>query len=82
MQAFKKKGPDTIEATQFHPDNNWPDFVIPWDTKSRPRDMSWGYIEVMGGKIHIKAGDWIYLDGNNYRVLSNEIFNLIYEPAV
>jgi hypothetical protein len=81
MANFKNKMPLTIEAQQFHPEKNWVDCVIPWDNKSQPRDMSWGYIDVMGGKIHVKANDWIYLDGNNYCVLSNEIFNLIYEPA-
>lgn len=80
MQKFKKKGPESIEAVQFDPHSEWPECVKSWGAGPQPRDMSWGYIEVMGGDIHIRGGDWIFKDDNgNYTALSNDVFNKIYE---
>lgn len=81
MQKFKKKGPEIIEAIQFDPHSKWPECVNAW-TDYVPRDMSWGYIEVMGGKIHIRAHDWIFKDeSGNYTAMHSEVFDKIYEPA-
>lgn len=83
MKKFSKKGPDTIEATQFDPHEQWHEAVRSWGEGPVPRDMSWGYIDRPGeGKIHICAGDWIFKDEHGmWDAMRNDIFKLIYEPA-
>lgn len=80
MQKFKPKHSE-VEAVQFDPHGKWPEVVKPW-TEYVPRDMSFGYIEVMGGRLHIHAGDWIVKDDKgNYSQYNNDLFNKIYEQA-
>jgi hypothetical protein len=82
MTKFKKKGPEAIEAVQFDPHADWPECVEQWDKGKQPRDMSWGYINITGGKIHILAGDWIFKDeSDNWIAMHNDLFQKIYEPA-
>lgn len=80
-QKFKKK-PIIIEAVQFIPHNKpWPKCVISWgDKKYRPRDMSWGYIDTLEGKMHVLAGDWIIkgVKGEFYPC-KPDIFEMTYE---
>ena len=57
MAKYRKK-PIVIEAVQFDPQGDWPACVIPWGNV-RPKDMSWGYIDTLEGKMHVLADDWI-----------------------
>lgn len=79
MAKYRKK-PIVIEAEQFDPQSNpWPDGVIPWgDVQSR--DMSWGYIDTLEGKMHVIAGDWIItgVKGEKYPC-KPDIFEATYE---
>ncbi len=83
-QKFKKK-PIVIEAIQFNPqDKPWPECVISWERgKVEPRDMSWGYIDTLEGKMHVQAGDWIIkgIKGEFYPCKS-DIFEMTYEPIM
>jgi hypothetical protein len=69
MSKYRKK-PIVIEAVQFDPHKHpWPEGVISWDDMPyRPRDMSWGFIETLEGKMHVIAGDWII------RGVANELY--------
>lgn len=80
MPKFRKK-PVVIEAVQFDPNGTWPDCVKPWGSV-HPRDMSWGYIETLEGKMHVMAGDWIIkgVKGEFYPC-KPDIFEQTYEPA-
>lgn len=84
MGKYRKK-PIIIEATQFdpvnHPDDRWPEGVIPWSRAGyQPRDMSWGYIDTLEGKMHVMSGDWIItgITGEKYPC-KDEIFKKTYE---
>ena len=83
MPKFKKK-PVIIEATQFDPNvHPWPEGVIPWNREEYlPRDMSWGYIQTLEGKMHVIAGDWIItgVEGEKYNC-KDSIFKVSYEPV-
>ena len=59
MPKFRKK-PVVIEAVQFDPHRLlWPEGVIPWQRGyATPRDMSWGFIQTLEGKMHVLANDW------------------------
>lgn len=81
MSKFRKK-PIVIEAVQFDPRSlMWPEGVIPWGDV-QPRDMSWGYIKTLEGKMHVMAGDWIItgIKGERYPC-KPDIFDATYEPA-
>jgi hypothetical protein len=79
-----RKKPVVVEAEQFDPlARPWPDCVHPWaDEEARPRDMSWGYIETLEGKMHVMAGDFIItgVKGEQYPC-KPDIFALTYESA-
>lgn len=83
MSKFRKK-PVVIEAVQFDPNKApWPEGVIAWETHGpRPRDMSWGYIETLEGKMSVIAGDWIItgIKGEKYPC-KPDIFEATYEPV-
>lgn len=82
MAKYRKK-PVLIEAVQFDPSKEWPECVEPWHPdKPRPRDMSWGYIETLEGKMSVRAGDWIItgVKGEKYPCRA-DIFEATYEPA-
>lgn len=83
MAKYRKK-PVVIEATQFDPQSHpWPDGVIPWPEDGlQPRDMSWGYIDTLEGKMHVIAGDWIItgVKGEKYPC-KPDIFEATYEPV-
>ena len=82
MGQYRKK-PVVIEAEQFRPNEIWPVGVIPWGkTDSRPRDMSWGYIETLEGPLHVQADDWIItgIQGEKYPC-KPDIFLAIYEAV-
>lgn len=79
---FRKK-PVVIEAEQFDPHKHpWPEGVTPWTGGAQPRDMSWGYIETLEGKMHVMAGDWIItgVKGERYPC-KPDIFEATYEAA-
>jgi len=81
MARYRKK-PIVIEAEQFDPQRRpWPDGVIEWPLDgSQPRDMSWGYIETLEGRMHVIAGDWIItgVKGEKYPCKA-DIFAATYE---
>lgn len=73
-----------VKAKQFNPhEHPWPDGVISWDGKPRPRDMSWGYIELPQKREHVFTGDYIVLDrlGKPYPVRS-ALFEDAYRPVI
>ena len=72
MAKYRKK-PIVIEAVQFEAQNRykaWPLCVKAWPDKDglQPRDMSWGYIDTLEGRMHVMNGDWIItgVAGENY----------------
>ncbi len=80
--AKYRKLPVVIDAVQFDPHSQpWPDGVIPW-VANKPRDMSWGYIQTLEGKMHVIAGDWIItgVKGEKYPC-KDDIFKATYEPV-
>lgn len=80
MAKYRKK-PVIIEATRFDPHQMpWPDGVISWSGQPQPRDMSWGYIQTLEGKMHVMAGDWIItgIAGEKYPC-KDSIFRATYE---
>jgi hypothetical protein len=83
MAKYRKK-PVVIEAEQFQPDKfPWPAGVVPWTVdEPRPRDMSWGYINTLEGKMSVIAGDWIItgVKGEIYPC-KPDIFAATYEPV-
>jgi hypothetical protein len=83
MSKFRKR-PIVIEAVQFDPHTHpWPDGMIDWrGTDMQPRDMSWGYIQTLEGKMHVISGDWIItgIAGEKYPC-KDEIFRASYEPV-
>jgi hypothetical protein len=82
MQKFKFKQFEPIEAFKFDPQGEWPDYIIPWDRKSQPRDMSWGYIETQEGKKHVLAGDWIIKNENGQLdIYKPSMFEKLFEPV-
>lgn len=83
MGKYRKK-PVVIEAVQFKPlDDVWPDGVIPWSVAGvQPRDMSWGYIDTLEGRMHVMADDWIItgVNGEKYPC-KPDIFEKTYDPV-
>lgn len=81
MGKYRKR-PIVIEAVQFDPTvQPWPDCIVPWRAEGpRPRDMSWGYISTLEGRMHVIAGDWIItgIKGEIYPC-KDEIFRASYE---
>jgi hypothetical protein len=86
-QRFVKK-PVVVDAVQFLPSKDRR-FSIPagvklWDRNvdASPRDMSWGYIETLEGRMHVCAGDWIVtgVQGERYPV-KPDIFEQTYEAV-
>lgn len=85
MPKYRKR-PVVIEAVQFDctlPKEGWPKCIHPWPDKNglQPRDMSWGYIDTLEGRMHVQHGDWIILGvkGEQYPC-KPDIFELSYEP--
>ena len=84
MKKYRKK-PVVIEAVQFKPtiDNQseWPSCIIPWTKeKLRPRNMSWGYIKTLEGKMHVMTDDWIIKDvQGEFYPCKPDIFKMTYE---
>jgi hypothetical protein len=83
MPKFRKK-PVIIEAEQFHPHQHpWPGGVKLWPDEAglQPRDMTWGYIDTLEGRMHVTAGDWIItgVKGEPYPC-KPDIFEQTYEP--
>ncbi len=85
MPKFRKK-PIIIEAEQFLP-NSRQEFHVPvgvklWPDEDglQPRDMSWGYIDTLEGRMHVQSGDWI-ITGVNGEVYpcKPDIFEKTYE---
>lgn len=83
-RPFRKK-PVVIQAVQFTPQEDGkfsiPEGVVLWGKDdARPRDMSWGYIETLEGKMHVNALDWIVtgVNGERYPV-KPDIFDKTYE---
>lgn len=73
-----------IEAVQFDPyQHPWPEGVVDWTTAGvQPRDMSFGYIETLEGRMHVMAGDWIITGEQDLRSLcKDDIFKATYEPV-
>lgn len=54
---------------QFDPHKQpWPDGIVSWDSVGyKPRDMSWGYIDTLSGRVHVMAGDWIVTDAGGHK---------------
>lgn len=74
------KGQICIEAEQFsitgREEVRYPKGMHPWrDEQARPRDMSWGYVNVGIRRVHVQSGDWIvtYPDGSQ-GVVSEDAF--------
>lgn len=86
MTAYQLKSKPSVivKAKQFDPhEHPWPDGVISWDGKPRPRDMSWGYIEMPQKREHVFTGDYIVLDrlGKPYPVRAT-LFEEAYRPVI
>jgi hypothetical protein len=81
-RRYRKK-PVVITAQRFNPQAEiWPDAVHSWEgAEVVPRDMSWGYIHTLEGKMSVQAGDWIItgIAGEVYNC-KDEIFRASYEP--
>jgi len=81
MATYRKKV--IVEAEQFHPQQHlWPEGVKPWPDERgvQPRDMSWGYIDTLEGRMSVQAGAYIVtgIDGERYAV-EGSIFERTYE---
>lgn len=81
---FRKK-PVVVEAEQFMAIGGFPSLgVMPWPDENgcQPRDMSWGYIDTLEGRMHVSHGDWIItgIKGEKYPC-KPDIFEKTYEPA-
>jgi hypothetical protein len=74
-----RRKPIIFEAEQFCPQTNWVKSVIAWDT-IKPRDMSFGYIQTLEGKMHVQAGDWIItgVKGEQW-ACAPDVFEMTYE---
>lgn len=82
MPKFRKK-PVVIEAEQFIPGHGPPAGMKLWsDEGMQPRDMSFGYIETLEGRMHVMALDWIItgVKGEKYPC-KPDIFAATYEPV-
>jgi len=82
---FRKK-PVVIDAEQFRVDvlphipagmKLWPD-----EHGAQPRDMSYGYIDTLEGRMHVQHGDWIITEvkGEKYPC-KPDIFEMTYEAV-
>ena len=82
MQRYREKT-KIIEAIQFNPQRfPWPECMIPWPDAigCQPRDMSWGYIHIVDGRAHVKAGDWIVKGATEEpRICPDQVFTSLYE---
>ncbi len=81
------KRPVVVEAVQFLPRKDgkfsMPEGVVLWGKNDpRPKDMSWGYIETLEGRMHVCGGDWIVtgVKGERYPV-KPDIFEQTYRLA-
>lgn len=86
MPLFRKK-PVVISAEQFDSKTRlyalpegmklWPD-----ERGDSPRDMSWGYIDTLEGRMHVQHGDWIItgVKGEKYPC-KPDIFAATYEAV-
>ena len=86
MAKYREK-PVVIYAQQFKPHEDhilWPSGVIPWSDTDfhRPRDMSWGYVRTLEGRMHVQADDWIItgIHGEKYPC-KPDIFLATYEAV-
>ena len=81
MAKYRKR-PVVVEAVQFNSQSlSWPDDVVPWSTGDmQPRDMSWGFINTLEGRMHVQHGDWIItgIKGERYPC-KPDIFEATYE---
>lgn len=80
-----RKKPVVVEAVQFDPDTYpWPDGMQPWPDEhgNTPKDMSWGYIDTLEGRMHVRADDWIItgVKGERYPC-KPDIFTATYEAV-
>jgi hypothetical protein len=80
-----RKRPVVIDAEQFlAPPGFVPEGMKLWPDEqgNAPRDMSWGYIDTLEGRMHVQHGDWIItgVKGEKYPC-KPDIFALTYEPA-
>lgn len=79
-----RKRPVVIDAEQFTAPDYTPAGMKLWpDEKGyQPRDMSWGYIDTLEGRMHVQHGDWIItgVKGEKYPC-KPDIFALTYELA-
>ena len=73
-----------VQAVQFDPQKQpWPEYVIPHDPSCKPRDMTWGYIEISSGKYHVAASDYIFTDYfGDKRVIHRKQFEEAYRPVI
>ncbi len=84
MKKYRLKDPVILEAVQFDPtDDIWPDCIHPHRKEGiTPRDMSWGYVEVVKGPpVHILAGDWIVKGIAGLFVCKPAMFEETYEAV-
>lgn len=86
MKRYKhKETGQTVWAEQFvasnEPGAEPPPAMVLWrDCDSRPRDMSWGYVETLDGRKHVLSGNYIvYMGGNPCKVLYDKQFSDAYE---
>lgn len=74
----------TFDAEQFDPQKQpLSAGVIQWrNDEAQPRDMSFGYINSPGGRIHVKAGDWVSVGpSGEIAAISDKLLHAIYEPV-
>lgn len=76
--------PDVIvEAVQFDPHNHpWPSGLIPHDPTCKPKDMTWGYMDTVTGRVHVMATDYIVDVVGNKRVYHREYFEKSFKPII
>lgn len=78
-----RKKPIVITAQRFNPQADvWPAQVKPWPGPNgeQPRDMSWGYIETLEGRMSVQAGDWIIVGVvGEAGVTTDDVFRATYE---
>jgi hypothetical protein len=86
MGTYRKKGP-TVEARRFRVDTDNGIQLAEWcDGRFLGLITSENhryFIEVPCGtyKSHARPGDWIILDEGSYSVMSDEVFQLLYDKV-
>jgi hypothetical protein len=79
-----RKRPVIVEAMQFNPGGCVPDGMKLWpdENGAQPRDMTFGYIDTLEGRMHVSAGDWIIkgIRGEFYPC-KPDIFDATYEKV-